>query len=146
MNDLLSKILELQGIDPDSTVDTDNGERTAFQVLESAVMGALDQIEDGQCPLLEPLVKLIEICRVKCSPFDEIILSTGESNHDALVEAITAVEALGEHPFLPLIPHKSGANQCSIHTARLARENEHQRRAYSLEQSILSGQNPEGGL
>lgn len=69
-------------------------------------------------PLLQLLVELIEICRVKCGPFDEVILSNGKSNEDALVGAIEAVEALGEHPFLPLIPHKSGVNQCSIHAAR----------------------------
>ena len=37
---------------------------------------------------LECLKELIEICRVKCSPHDEVILPNGRTNHDALVEAV----------------------------------------------------------
>lgn len=44
MRTSVTAILLNQGIDPDQKV----GERTAFQVLEAAVLGALEEIEDGQ--------------------------------------------------------------------------------------------------
>jgi len=69
-------------------------------------------------PLVAPLVELIEICRWKCVPFDEVVLSNGKSNHDALIDAIKAVRATGESECMPLIPPKSGVNGCSIHAAR----------------------------
>ena len=42
MNEHISAILNENGIDPNSIV----GEQTAFQFLEAAVLGALDEIED----------------------------------------------------------------------------------------------------
>jgi hypothetical protein len=41
------EILKQQGIDPDKEVQTDAGERTAFDVLEGAINGALEEIEEG---------------------------------------------------------------------------------------------------
>jgi hypothetical protein len=39
--------------------------------------------------LLDSFKELIEICRVKCSPLDEVILPNGRTNHEALVDAVT---------------------------------------------------------
>ena len=36
-------------------------------------------------PLLNSLNELIEICRFKCGPFDEVILNNGKSNQQALI-------------------------------------------------------------
>jgi hypothetical protein len=49
--------------------------------------------------LLESLKELIEICRFKCGPFDEIILRNGKSNQQALIDAITLVEQAEIKPF-----------------------------------------------
>lgn len=38
------------------------------------------------------LAELIEICRVKCGPHDEVILPNGRTNHEALVDAVAALE------------------------------------------------------
>ena len=47
---------------------------------------------------LESLKELIEICRVKCSPLDEVILPNGRTIHDALVEACWVVKE-AEFPY-----------------------------------------------
>lgn len=41
-------ILDNAGVSYDQMVQTDAGERTAFQVLEAAVLGALDEIEENE--------------------------------------------------------------------------------------------------
>ena len=52
---------------------------------------------------LDCLKELIEICRVKCSPLDEVILPNGKTNHAALIDAIyVANEA--ESPWADRIP------------------------------------------
>jgi hypothetical protein len=48
MNEAIAAILQHHGIDPDQQVYTDTGLRTAFQVLEGAVVGALDQIDENK--------------------------------------------------------------------------------------------------
>lgn len=45
--------------------------------------------------LLDSFRELIEICRVKCSPLDEVILPNGRTNHEALVDAVTVLKSLG---------------------------------------------------
>jgi hypothetical protein len=46
MREQLTAILKLNGIDPDVEIETDVGTRTAVEILESAVEGALDEIEE----------------------------------------------------------------------------------------------------
>ncbi len=46
MRSILIDLLRQQGIDPDYQVETDDGNRTAYEVLEAAVLGALEQIEE----------------------------------------------------------------------------------------------------
>lgn len=41
---------------------------------------------------LNSLRELIEICRVKCGPHDEVILPGGRTNHDALIDAVEALD------------------------------------------------------
>jgi len=41
------EILKQHAIDPGKEVKTDAGERTAYDVLEGAINGALDEIEEG---------------------------------------------------------------------------------------------------
>ena len=49
MNELIIQILEHQGIDPNAipSVGGDEGNQTTFQILEAAIAGALDDIEDA---------------------------------------------------------------------------------------------------
>lgn len=47
LTESLYHILENQGINPEQVVNTDTGERLAFEVLESAILGALDEIEEN---------------------------------------------------------------------------------------------------
>lgn len=47
MSEHIHAILTSAGIDPNAEVQTDTGVRTAYQVLESAIEGALDEIEAG---------------------------------------------------------------------------------------------------
>ena len=47
MNELIRQMLEKQSIDQDAIVQTDTGNRTPFEVLESAILGALEEIEEG---------------------------------------------------------------------------------------------------
>lgn len=47
MTEWMVEILECQGINPDTLVNTDTGERTALEVLESAILGAVEEIEEG---------------------------------------------------------------------------------------------------
>ena len=49
-------------------------------------------IMEYKATLLSSLEELIEICRWKCSPLDEVILPSGRTNHQALIDAIKAVE------------------------------------------------------
>lgn len=44
-HEAISAVLQAYGIDPDSSVKTDNGTRTAFDILEAYVMLAMDEIE-----------------------------------------------------------------------------------------------------
>lgn len=44
---------------------------------------------------LSSLYDLLEICRFKCSPRDDIILNTGESNESAMKKAIQALKYFG---------------------------------------------------
>ena len=46
MREEILKILKENDIDPDSILETENGEQTAYQYLEARVYGALDEIED----------------------------------------------------------------------------------------------------
>ena len=46
MREQLIAILKLNGIDPDVEIETDVGTRTAVEILESAVEGTLDEIEE----------------------------------------------------------------------------------------------------
>ena len=39
------KILKDNNIDPNKVIDTDNGERTAFQIMEAAVYGAMEETD-----------------------------------------------------------------------------------------------------
>lgn len=43
--------------------------------------------------ILETAIELLEICRTKCSPSDEIILSSGRTNHQALLDAVAVIES-----------------------------------------------------
>jgi hypothetical protein len=45
MSEHILAILASAGIDPNAEVQTNTGGRTAYQVLESAIEGALDEIE-----------------------------------------------------------------------------------------------------
>lgn len=46
-NELIDALLRLNGIDPDSTVENEDGNgSSAFSFLEAHIMGALDEIED----------------------------------------------------------------------------------------------------
>lgn len=46
MNELILQILQNEGIDPNDMVELDDGgEQTAFQVLEAAINGALEEID-----------------------------------------------------------------------------------------------------
>ena len=42
------------------------------------------------------LAELIEICRWKCSPLDEVILASGRTNHQALLDAVKVHARLTE--------------------------------------------------
>ena len=42
--------------------------------------------------LVDALQDLVEICRVKCSPNDEVISQSGKTNHQALILACRALE------------------------------------------------------
>jgi len=46
-NQLIAALLDDAGIETDRIVATDSGNRTAFEVLEGAVLGALEQIEEN---------------------------------------------------------------------------------------------------
>lgn len=39
--------LRANDIDPDSTVTTDSGTRTAYEIAEAHLMAAMDEIEEG---------------------------------------------------------------------------------------------------
>lgn len=41
--------------------------------------------------LLQSLRELLEICRWKCSPNDEVLLPSGKTNHQAMIEAMAAI-------------------------------------------------------
>jgi hypothetical protein len=41
--------------------------------------------------LLASCKDLLEICRWKCSPHDEVILPGGKSNHQAMLDATAAI-------------------------------------------------------
>ncbi|AMV35684.1 hypothetical protein VN12_26565 [Pirellula sp. SH-Sr6A] len=41
--------------------------------------------------LLQSLRELLEICRWKCSPNDEVLLPGGKTNHQAMIEAMEAI-------------------------------------------------------
>jgi hypothetical protein len=47
---------------------------------------------ESNATVLSALKELIEICRVKCSPLDEVILPNGRTNHEALVSAVQVAE------------------------------------------------------
>tara|TARA_Y100000034_G_scaffold136208_1_gene211505 strand:- start:2613 stop:2780 length:168 start_codon:yes stop_codon:yes gene_type:complete len=47
MNELIDKILKERGIDPNTIVQTDNGQNTAFGIMENWIAAALDAIEEG---------------------------------------------------------------------------------------------------
>ena len=53
---------------------------------------------ESNLTVLSSLKELIEICRVKCSPLDEVILSNGRTNHEALLDAIKVAEETEENP------------------------------------------------
>ena len=44
--------------------------------------------------LLAMVGTLLEICRWKCGPDDEVVLSSGESSHDALIRACALIEEI----------------------------------------------------
>ena len=41
-------VLQAFGIDPDQTIETDTGTRTAFEILEAHVLAAIDEIEEDR--------------------------------------------------------------------------------------------------
>ncbi len=45
MTNSILQILNNEGIEPNTVVETENGERTAFQILEGAILGAIETIE-----------------------------------------------------------------------------------------------------
>jgi hypothetical protein len=45
---------------------------------------------ESDTAVLAALNELIEICRWKCGPNDEIVLPNGRSNHNALIDAVQA--------------------------------------------------------
>jgi hypothetical protein len=47
--------------------------------------------------LLDSLHELLEICRYKCSPLDEIILPSGKSNERAMIDAMAAIAEAEYH-------------------------------------------------
>lgn len=47
-HEAIVEVLKAYGIDPDQTVQTDNGPRSAFDILEAHVMAAMDEIEEGE--------------------------------------------------------------------------------------------------
>jgi hypothetical protein len=46
--------------------------------------------------LEKSLAELLEICRSKCGPHDEVILPDGKPNHQALIEATELFESWGQ--------------------------------------------------
>lgn len=46
--------------------------------------------------LLAACQELLEICRWKCSPSDEVVLSNGKSNHQAMIDAEAILSAAVE--------------------------------------------------
>lgn len=52
---LLVELLREAGLDPEQMVSTYSGDRTALQVLEGAVVGALEGIEEGMFVDLPPV-------------------------------------------------------------------------------------------
>ena len=46
--------------------------------------------------ILDSCKELLEICRVKCSPSDEVILSGGRTNEQAMRDAVAAIERFGD--------------------------------------------------
>ena len=50
---------------------------------------------------IESLRELLEICRVKCSPLDEVILPNGRTNEQAMIDAC---EVLAEFPLPKAAP------------------------------------------
>ncbi len=48
--------------------------------------------------LLAALNELLEICRYKCSPHDEVILPNGRTNHEALVNACAVLAKAEAQP------------------------------------------------
>lgn len=46
-NDVVGEILANASIDADLLVETDNGPQTAFQIVEAAILGAIETIEDA---------------------------------------------------------------------------------------------------
>ena len=54
-------------------------------------------------PLLGSLKELIEICRFKCGPFDEVILANGKSNQQSLLDAIALADQAEVLPIKSII-------------------------------------------
>lgn len=46
-HEAIVNVLKAYGIPEEQKVDTDNGPRTAFEIMEAHVMAALDEIEEG---------------------------------------------------------------------------------------------------
>jgi hypothetical protein len=53
--------------------------------MQMAKLNAVDS-------LLDSLRELLEICRYKCSPLDEIILPSGKTNEQAMIDAMAAID------------------------------------------------------
>lgn len=44
-HEAIEAVIRAYGLDPDTVVETENGKRTIFEVVEAGIMAALDEIE-----------------------------------------------------------------------------------------------------
>ena len=47
IREAIIEVLKAHEIDPDMTVDTDSGPRTAYDVMEAHIMAGVDEIDEG---------------------------------------------------------------------------------------------------
>ena len=72
--------LESGGTTRYSICQVSNGFEASEDAANANVLAAAAELYDA-CK------ELLEICRWKCSPTDEVILASGKTNHDAMIEA-----------------------------------------------------------
>ncbi len=92
---LIEKVLKPRGYVLNGKVEYQGDERddTGTIVVKDNVVTVTHPGEERE-KLILALSDLVEICRFKCSPTDEVILKNGKTNHQALTEAVTVLEGV----------------------------------------------------